>query len=198
METNFNQFLNENKITPSKKKNTMSFWHGGNLDEFNDNISQKNGRYEYGSGLYLTTEYKVAERYSKGRRKLYMVTVEKGVDINDVLLDKILVKNFINHIVIGRKVKDVWERVSKHLKDNKVKAYILDNVLLNEKAIPSTKTKLLIKFYVENGIDYNIVKNAFGWGETMLVLYNMDKIIDKQVVKPNDEIDQYSLPTNFN
>jgi len=51
---------------------------------------------------------------------------------------------------------------------------------------------------VDNGIDYQIVSNAFGWGETMLVLYNMDKITDTKRVMPNDEIIEYDLPTKFN
>ena len=63
--------------------NTMTFWHGGNLDDYNQGaINQKAGRYEYGPGLYLITKYSEAIKYAKGSRKLYKVTVEKGNNIS--------------------------------------------------------------------------------------------------------------------
>jgi hypothetical protein len=40
---------------------TMNFWHGGSLDnKYENNMAQKNGQYEYGLGLYLTTKFEVA------------------------------------------------------------------------------------------------------------------------------------------
>ena len=94
--------LSENNST-SSPTNNMTFWHGGNLDEYNEIISQKNGRYEFGAGLYLTTHYDTALKYSKGSRKLYLVTVEKGNDINNALLEPNIVKDFINSHIIGNK-----------------------------------------------------------------------------------------------
>jgi hypothetical protein len=75
---------NNNIIIPPNIPNTLNFWHGGNLDEFDDIISQKNGRYEYGAGFYITTHYGTAEKYAKGKRKLYLITVEEGLDIKNV------------------------------------------------------------------------------------------------------------------
>ena len=37
--------LNDNEITPPNIPNTMNFWHGGNLENYDDIIAQKNGRY---------------------------------------------------------------------------------------------------------------------------------------------------------
>ena len=159
---------------------TMDLWHGGNLEEYNDVIAQKNGRYEYGAGLYLTDHKETAIKYAKGSRKLYLITIEKGVDITDAFLDIEVVNSFINKYVIGNKKKEVKERIGKYVKDGKVKAFLLNNIILNEKAISSTNTNKLRSFYVENGIDYEVVDNAFGWGETMVVLYNMDKIVKKE------------------
>ncbi len=168
--------------------NTMKFWHGGNLEDFNETIAQKNGRYEYGPGLYLITKYDVAKNYSKGRRKLYIITVEKGNDINNSFLTKESVDEFIKNYVISSLRKLVTERLSKYYNDNKIKAFIFNNVILNNKAIKSSKTQILREFYIENNIDYEIVENAFGYGEKMMVLYNMKKIKD---IKQNDPSDKF-------
>jgi len=45
---------------------TMSFWHGGNLDDYDDVIAHKKGRSEFGPGLYLTTSWDVVQKYRKG------------------------------------------------------------------------------------------------------------------------------------
>lgn len=95
----------------------MSFWHGGNLHDNYEAISQKRGRYEYGPGLYLITKYDEAIKYTKGQRK----------------------------------------------------------------------------FYIDNNIDYNIVYNPFGWGEKMMVLFNMRKIVNIKRIFPKDKISQYDL-----
>jgi len=182
-----------NIITPPNIPNTTNFWHGGNLDDFNDTISQKNGRYEYGPGLYLITHHDTALKYAKGSRKLYLITVENGTDINDALLNVDKVTDFINNFVIGSKRKEIFERLKKYINENMVKAYIFNNIILNEKAIKPINTKYLREFYINNGIDYDIVDNPFGWGEKMMVLYNMKKIVNSITIKPTDKLEKYDL-----
>lgn len=185
--------ISEDVITPPKIPNTMNFWHGGNLDDYSDVIAQKNGRYEYGAGLYLITHYDTALRYARGSRKLYLVTVEKGVDINESFLDINKIEDFINTYVIGRMRNVVRQRLERFNDNGKVKAYVFNNIILNEKAIKSTNTQFLREFYVRNGIDYDIVKNPYGWGETMMVLYNMKKIVNIIQIKPKDKIEVFNL-----
>lgn len=185
--------LNEETIEPPNIPNSMNFWHGGNLNEYNDVIAQKNGRYEYGPGLYLITKYDIAKKYSKGSRKLYLVTVQNGNDINDMFLDENSVATFIKHNVIGHMTKEVKERVSHHMKDGRIKAFIFNNIILNSKAIRPSKTQNLRQFFIDNNIDYEIVENAFGFGEKMMVLYDMKKIINIKQIKPMDEIINYDL-----
>jgi hypothetical protein len=185
--------LNEETIEPPNIPNSMNFWHGGNLGEYNDIIAQKNGRYEYGPGLYLITKYDIAKKYSKGSRKLYLVTVQNGNDINDAFLDENSVGTFIKHNVIGHMTKEVKERVLHHMKDGRIKAFIFNNIILNSKAIRPSKTQNLRQFFISNNIDYEIVNNAFGFGEKMMVLYDMKKIINIKQIKPMDEIVNYDL-----
>lgn len=189
----FDKFkLNEEEIFPPNIPNTMNFWHGGNLDQYDDIIAQKNGRYEYGAGLYIATDYSTAIRYAKGSRKLYLITVEYGVDINYAFLDIENVKDFIDSYIIGSLKKMVSNRLEKYIKNGKVPGYIFNNIILNEKAIKSTKTKFLREFYIKNGIDYDLMNNPFGNGK-MMVLYNMKKIVNKITIKPKDKIKVFEL-----
>lgn len=192
---NRNSNLSEEEIVVPDIPNTMTFWHGGNLDDYSDIIAQKNGRYEWGAGLYLITKYDVAAKYARGSRKLYIVTVEKGVDINDAFIDIDKAKQFVDTYVIKHLRKQIWERISnpKFVVDGKIVAYAFNNIILNEKAIKSTNTQYLRAFYVNNGIDYEIVDNPFGWGEKMMVLYNMNKIVNTTQIKPGDKISDYNM-----
>lgn len=171
----------------------MQFWHGGDLDNYDDIIAQKNGRYEYGPGLYLTTHYDTAKKYAKGRRKFYIISVEKGNDINKSLLDIDRVKEFINKYVIKSKQKEILQRIEKYNKENTIKGYIFNNILLNEKALSPRNTSNLRQFLIDNGVDYEIVDNPFGWGEKMMVLYNMKKIKNVKQITAKDKIENYDL-----
>ena len=155
-----------------KDGGTMHFWHGGNLDEIKDAVAHKKGRYEYGAGLYLTTSHNVVEKYIKGGRKLYYVVVEKGNDLSDVDLDLDNVNEFVNSYVIENKINDVNSRLAKYIKDNKISASIFNNIMLSG-VISSTNTDKLRDFLINNDIDYELIDNAFGWHEQMMVLYDM-------------------------
>jgi hypothetical protein len=124
---------------------------------------------------------------------MYLVTVSNGVDIRNAVLSEQAVQKFISTYIIGGKRKEVWERLQKHKVDNGFKAYVFNNIILNEKAIKSTNTFNLRQFYVDNGIDYELIDNAFGWGETMMVLYNTEKVVQYSAVKPGEIPEKYTL-----
>ena len=181
--------LIEKILKEAEIKNTMNFYHGGNLDIYDDSIAQKNGRYEWGAGLYLTNYYDTAKKYAKGSRKLYIVQVAAGNEINDCFLNYNNVQVFIKNYVIGNRQKEVISYMQKHIKDDKLDASIFNNIILNSKSIKATNTKNLRNFLVTNNIDYELVNNPFGFGkETMMVLYNMKKIINYKIVNPKEEI----------
>jgi hypothetical protein len=192
------EFVTENTVELSKEPGTMSLWHGGNLTSDLVLIPQKTGRFEYGAGLYATTHYDTARKYSKGSRKLYKITLRQGTDANKsyVELDKAL--GFVNQFVTKAKRKEIMQQLEKYNKNNMIPAYVFNNVILNEKAIKATDTVNLSRFFVDNGIDYLLVPNAFGWGEMMVVIFNLQKISDVQQIKPTDTIVDYDLPVNFN
>jgi hypothetical protein len=195
---NFIEFLVEDVVEISKEPDTISLWHGGNLTKELVLIPQKNGRFEYGAGLYATTHYDTARKYSKGSRKLYKLTLKKGNDANNARIDYVKAIGFVNQFVIKSKRKDIIQRLEKFVQNDTISADIFNNVILNEKAIKAVDTVHLSQFFVDNGIDYLLVPNAFGWHEMMIVIFNLNKIIDVQLIKPSDKIIDYDLPTTFN
>lgn len=190
---NYQVYLKENKLEIPSIPNTMNFWHGGNLDTINDDLSQKSSRVWYGSGLYLITHYETARKYAKGNRKLYLVTVEKGEDISNVLLSLDSVLEFIDQYAINGKKKELFFNMRKYYKSNSIQAEVFNNMILNYEAIKKINLKHLRSFLINNGVDYELVSNPFGWGETMMVLFNTKKIVRVQRVLPSHSIDSYNL-----
>ena len=185
--------LKEATIVPPDIPNSQTFWHGGDLDTNVDTISHRKSRVEYGPGLYLTTHYGTAIKYAKGGRKLYMVTVDNGVDMNDAMLSMESVKRIVSSVVMTSKRKLVLHRLERFIKDDHVNALLLNNIIINEEAVKASNMSALRQAYVDNGIDYLIDVNTFGWGESMMVLFNMKKILQVQRIMPNDTIEKYDL-----
>jgi len=173
--------------------NTMTFWHGGDLDAIEDSKAQRSNKTWYGPGLYLITHYGTAKKYAKGNRKLYLVTVQEGVELNSVSIPMGKVLMFIKGYCIGTKQKEVMERISKREKDGKIESSYFINILLDSKAISNNNLINLRKFLVLMGIDYELVSNPFGWHETMMVLYNTKKIVKIQRVLPQDQIEEFDI-----
>ncbi len=186
----------ETEIVAPNLPNTRNFWHGGNLSEYSDVIAQKNGRYEFGAGLYLTTQYDVAKKYAKGSRRLYIITVENGNDIRNSFINTDAAIKFVSDYCITSKRKEIAQYLRSYDTNGKVKAYLFNNMLINHKAVKPSHTKILREFLVDNNIDYEIINNAFGFGEDMMVLYNMKKIVKTTVFGPKDRMDNYNFPTN--
>jgi len=187
----FKQFIKENK-------EAIVLWHGGSLDDgYNETQRHKKGRWEYGPGLYLTTHYETAKKYAKGSRRLYRITVEKGNNIKDMSLSKEKIFQFVNTFVKNNKRKETKNRLEKHTKDGLINADIFLNILINGETILGKYTNELRTFFVDNGIDYSLESNVYGWNELMLVLFNMNKIINKEVITDKTKIETFDLPKEF-
>jgi hypothetical protein len=190
------EILLEEIIQPSTQPGTMSLWHGGNLDA---TVKYKTGRSEYGPGLYLITKYEAVRKYAKGSRKLYMITIATGRSTAEVTIPLDDVLNFVNLYVVAAKRKDVTARMTNLAKDgNNVLAQHFINVIVNEDAVRPGNKAIEREFLVQHGCDYQVVNNPFGWGNaTMIVLFNMNKIVGTKVVTPKDKIAHYDLPAGF-
>ena len=174
----FSQFLTED--------HTLVFYHGGNLKLSSDNrltpddIEKvpRNKRIEYGPGLYLTTSAQVVEKYAKGSRKLYKVHVNPGKEINEVKVNISSIDELIGSL--GRpKVRKIHDRIkgSRFDENGKVGAYIILNFCINDNLLRTERgRKGMRDFLVKHGVDYEIHNSPFGWKETMMVLFNTNKI----------------------
>jgi hypothetical protein len=184
----FKQFITEST-------NTLTLYHGGRLDSGpEEDFTPKKGRAQFSSGLYLTTHYGTAQRYAKGGRKLYRVTVEKGNDADDIIIPKEDCLEFVNRYCIKSKLKEVLFWINKR---PYIDGDIFINTIVNNDSLPSSKSGILRKFLVQHGIDYSVVDNAFGWHERMIVLFNLRKILNIEVIKPKDKIEVFDLPTEW-
>lgn len=180
---------------------TITLWHGGRYleSQYKEVISSKKGRWEHGPGLYLTTHYDTAYQYSKGGGKTYMVEIELGNNIKDILLNIEVVNEFVSKYVIGSKKKellnDLYENMHRMNSMPFINAEHVLNLIFNLDAITSTKTKELANFLVENGVDYGTVNRFKGRDESVLVVYNREKIKKVQAISAKDVIlDQWELP----
>lgn len=189
----FNEFINEATIIPPNIPNTMNFWHGGNLDRIQDMVKGKSGRMQYGPGLYLTKSYTVAGRYHKGSRKLYLVTVENGTDLNDVFLPVDVVYDFIETFVIKSKRNELKYILNRQIRNNQIPISNFDKLVINLEAIKLSDTKYLQQFYLYNSIDYQLISNAFGFGEMNMLLYNTKKICSTIRINSSDKIEIFDL-----
>lgn len=125
---------------------------------------------------------------------MYLVTVALGNDIDNSKIDAEKVKNFIMQYVIPAHRKNILERIMTYLTpENTVPANILNNLIINFEALKPANTKYFRQFLIDNGVDYNIIENPFGWGERMMVLFNMRKIVNIQRVNPKDKVETYDL-----
>jgi len=190
--------LLEDTISPSPEQNVMSFWHGGDLSDTSMR-PQKNGRFEYGAGLYLITKFEVAQRYAKGSRKLYMVNVHQGTEIHSVQLTPSDAINFVKLYLSRSAQKEVLEYIDKNIeRTGHLSASSFNNMVLNSGGLSSKNTVALSQFLVQHGADYEIIKHPFGWGgAVMMVLYNINKVASIHRVMPKDTITDFDLPGKF-
>ena len=149
--------------------------------------------------MYLITKYDVAQKYAKGGRKLYQITIAKGKSSDEVAIPLANIQQFVNQYVLTAKRKDVLGRMQQYARDgSNVNSQIFINILINEDAIKSANMPQLREFLIQHGVDYQIVRHPFGWGDsTMVVLFKMDKIVQAKVVTPQEKITQFDLPSDF-
>lgn len=187
-------------------KKEIELWHGGrNLEcSYKESLPAK-GLWEHGPGLYITTSYLRAAKYAKGGGKTYMVTVEDGNMAKDVQIPINNIFEFIAGVVVGKKKKVVSEYVHNNMKrmsnTESICAETFMNIIMNEEAIPKSKTGLLADFMVENKADFNLVTSSSsltGAKETILVVMNRDKIKKLKVVPAKEvSLDSFDLPFEF-
>lgn len=176
--------------------NYIELWHGGRDLEFSykEFGNTRKNRWEHGPGLYLTTHYDRARNYAKGGGKTYLVTVEEGNNIDNVLIDISLVNEFVANNIIKSKQKsildDLYENMNRTNTTPSIHANVLVNLIINLEAISNTKTKKLNQFLVENNVDYGIVNRYSGREENVMVIFNNKKIKSVKFISAKDVLSE--------
>ena len=124
------------KVSRILQAGTLTLWHGGNLDEYNESIAHKRGRWEFGPGLYLTSHWETARKYSKGSRKLYRITIQSGNAAASTQINYLNAVAFIKNTVVRAKQKEVLDRLLKYKERLLADTFI--NILLNNDALKSS------------------------------------------------------------
>lgn len=190
-------------ILKESNSDTYQLYHGGSGLEYSykDTMSHSGGRWEHGPGLYLTNYWETANKYSKGSRKLYLVTIKKGIEDKDVRIPIEKIKEFVNDVVIKSKRKEVLsacDRVMLRMKNDDIHGDTLINIIINEDAISNTNTSKFQDFLIDCGIDCHIERSFGGRDEIVVVVINPKIIIKVEVIKNSDIPNNYAFELDVN
>ena len=171
----------------------LTLWHGGrNLDtNYKEIQASANGRWEHGPGLYLTNQFDTAVKYAKGGGKVFKVELDfdpsKSIGRTQVELADAIV--FVKSHAKKSTSKDVISSLESNSERSKtpgkVGIEILVNLLLNDNALTSAKTKNLAEFLVDSGIQYGVTRYG-GRDEVVVIVYDRNIIKKVSPVNPKD------------
>lgn len=183
----------------------MELWHGGkDLEYYYDKPkTSTKGRWEGGPGLYLTTHYETARKYSKGGGATYKVDLDLGNHAKDVFIPIQDVVDFISSNVVVKHRKSIIEDIHDNAKRtktfDKVCSEVLINLCINYEALKGDKTLALNTFLVENNVGYNTIDNFSGRPETVVVLFDLASIKKVKKVPAKDvSLDEWELVFDIN
>ncbi len=182
----------------------IELWHGGTRWEGPPEVrGPKQGKYECGPGIYLTTRYLRARDYARGSKVTTLVTLAD--DIRWLEKTKLPLKELIEYAKTA-------PRLPKRARDNVV-AYLLRdpegnereldslqdvtrlvNLLINEEALAGQPGVHLAEWLTSKGIDASLHTPMSQ--EQWVIVFN-PKVIRKHRVVPASQVDlsQYELPT---
>lgn len=176
------------------------YFHGGllppvwDLHRYPTKDRYDKSKTDAGYGLYVVDHWETARMYQKGNRRFYVVGVEmdSGKDISDVYLDMDLCFRFVMNQFNLNVANELWDRFMNLSKDGKtIRAEYFDNIIVQYEKTTGRVGKELICFLVNNGVGYRKVFNRFGYGENMLVIYDVRCIRSIQALKGKDMV--YSI-----
>ena len=179
----------------------FQFWHGGKRWYGRPEVqAPRKGRYEYGPGIYMTTRYLTAKKYSGGGKVTTLVTLADNV--RWLHLAKLPVKELLEYLASAPRLKgraqvieDFEQRCMRRemsMEDLCPVEYLV-NVLINAEALAGKVGLHLTEWLAEKGVDAR-VERAHG-GEQWVVVFNPAVIVKHTVVSATDApLDLYALP----
>lgn len=178
----------------------IQLWHGGRdlESDYRSPKQPRKNRWEHGPGLYLTTHYETARDYASGGGKTYQVSIELGNNIKNIEINLDEALNFIQDYVVGKKkqvvIDDIHNNLKRLNKTDTVNAEVFLNLLFNHDALKGEKILKLNRFLVEHNVDFGLVNNFKGRDETVMVIFNLQKIKKVRAVPAKEvSLDEYVI-----
>lgn len=164
----------------------------------------KKGRVEYGPGLYLTTSYETARKYSKGGGSVLRI----GLDPQIVWLESARMP-LADALALARSLRGAKtrlervaydlsaaaERMKGRLGGDVVPVPSLVNLLVNLDLVSGVNGPVVAAALVALGIEASLVNAKHG--EDWVVLFDPRKIVSVDVVKPSDVGDGKPCPWDW-
>lgn len=168
----------------------LKLWHGSHRWSGRPEIrAPKKGKAEYGPGLYLTTNYRTAEKYAKGSGKVLMMELYSDITwLESEKRDLKVLIDFVKDCYGLRKKKQIVDeltQLSEKLKEGEVMMPVsyLVNTLVNNEVSHGQSGLLLNEWLVDQKIDASLAncRHSDDW----VTVFNM-KIIDNIYTKTQD------------
>lgn len=173
----------EEESALSSRGRTLKFYHGAQRWAGPPEVrAPKSAKVvEYGPGLYMTSSLAGAKTYAKGGGAVLEFEIDPDLtlleDVRISAADMIAFLRGVRGLRHRRDIEDDIVRSASRTGTGSVPASTLVNLMVNYKVAHGDAGSLLVKFYVDHGIDAVIERGrGYAGDETWLVLYNMDKI----------------------
>ncbi len=169
----------------------MSFflYHGGKAWTGDPEIRPaKKGRAFHGVGIYLTTSFETARKYS---RTVYLFEIAEDFKFIDEVF--IPMEDMISYVK-SKKMKH-WKEIIEDIRNNAsrmnaslVNAEVLNNLMVNYDSLARTQGPALAEYLVSHGVSGTLVKNHT---DDWLVVLDVTKILSyKKLTGTHDELDR--------
>jgi len=157
------------------------------------------GNARYGPGLYTTTKLETARTYAKGGGVISRFTVAPMRFDSDVVVTEAEALAFMRSIP-GLTQRERVESFLTHpafpRRGPLTMQTVLNYVLFPERNSMGKLGLAVIRAAVEKGVDASVVQHVAS-GEDWIVIYNVDKILKREVVKAGAPGVAWDLPTIF-
>lgn len=163
----------------------LELWHGGNRWEGDPEIRPpKQGRYECGPGIYLTTSYQRARKYAKGGKIVTRVTLANNVRwLDDAKLPLGTLEAYVRETRGMRMREQILADLQRCAQRESAEALPVDrllNLCINYDAIAGQQGVHLASWLAEQGIDASLHRPHAG--EDWVIVFNPKVIIRHRVV----------------
>lgn len=173
-------------------KLSFKVWHGSRRWTGEPEIrAAKSGRAEWGAGIYASTHFETARKYSKGGGKVQLLTIRESNRLEDIAIPLDVAKSFVRDKLPRRlrseleeSLDENYERMAEKIQDNLkciagdadtkkwVPAEVLRNLCVNYDMTSGVRGLELSRFFSDLGIGYSFDRGGSGSKEFWIVIFD--------------------------